>query len=307
YFILTCGGIETPRLLLASKDKSSSGIGNEHDLVGRYFMQHPKGRHGLVKLKRRTRVFPFYTRLFETRRVGVTAGVKFSERLQEQDGLLNHRLVFHPIYSLNEGYASDLYRALRRVQSHTNGTKGTCAEALSRLQACPGLTRSELLDVLGALTWPASYTVINHMEQIPDRESRVFLSREKDEFGQWRLDTNWRISALEKESLCQLHELTREAIEGPGIGWFQSNLLANADDWPILQDSAHYLGATRMHRDPKKGVTNENCRVHGVRNLYAVGSSVFPTGGYANPTLTILALSIRLSEHLKAFDLTRRW
>jgi choline dehydrogenase-like flavoprotein len=59
------------------------------------------------------------------------------------------------------------------------------------------------------------------------------------------------------------------------------------------------MGTTRMHDDPKQGVVDRNCRVHGIDNLFVAGSSVFPTGGAANPTLTLLALTLRLADHLR--------
>jgi len=61
----------------------------------------------------------------------------------------------------------------------------------------------------------------------------------------------------------------------------------------------HHMGTTRMNNDPKKGVVDENCKVHGIENLYIAGSSVLPTVGYANPTLTIAALSLRLADYVK--------
>jgi choline dehydrogenase-like flavoprotein len=61
----------------------------------------------------------------------------------------------------------------------------------------------------------------------------------------------------------------------------------------------HHMGTTRMHRDPKQGVVDENSRIHGIENLFVAGPSVFPTGGYANPSLTIVALALRLADHIK--------
>jgi choline dehydrogenase-like flavoprotein len=59
------------------------------------------------------------------------------------------------------------------------------------------------------------------------------------------------------------------------------------------------MGTTRMALDPRRGVVDQDCRVHGVENLYIAGSSVFPTCGFANPTLTIVELALRLVDHLK--------
>jgi len=65
-----------------------------------------------------------------------------------------------------------------------------------------------------------------------------------------------------------------------------------------IESSCHHIGTTRMHPDPKQGVVDQNCRVHGISNLHVAGSSVFPTSGHANPTLTIVALALRLADHL---------
>jgi choline dehydrogenase-like flavoprotein len=74
----------------------------------------------------------------------------------------------------------------------------------------------------------------------------------------------------------------------------------DAEGWPTsMTGGKHHIGTTRMHADPRFGVVDPDCRVHGCANLHVAGSSVFPTSGYANPTLTIVALAVRLSEHLK--------
>ena len=88
------------------------------------------------------------------------------------------------------------------------------------------------------------------------------------------------------------------ALERSGFGRFYKELL---DDTPpaTTHGGYHHMGTTRMHSDPKQGVVDPNCQVHDVANLYIAGPSVFPTGGYANPILTIVALSVRLADHIK--------
>jgi choline dehydrogenase-like flavoprotein len=92
------------------------------------------------------------------------------------------------------------------------------------------------------------------------------------------------------------------------LGRVQIGLEADGKAWtPVVDQSSwtgpsgafHHCGTTRMHINPKNGVVNENCRVHGMSNLFVAGSSVFPTIGYANPTLTIVALAVRLADHIK--------
>ena len=77
-------------------------------------------------------------------------------------------------------------------------------------------------------------------------------------------------------------------------------LLDESPYWEELGIRYHNIGTTRMSDDPKTGVVDRNGRMHGIANLYVTGSSIFPTAGYANPTLTIVAFAVRLAEHLKA-------
>ena len=293
YFVLACGGLENPRLLLVSKSKMTSGVGNQRDLVGRYYMQHPKGLHGLAVLKHNSLRTPLYTGGQLARNVKICGGISFSEEFQRRERVLNHCIMFRPLFSISEGYASQVYRAVQRAWHGSD----------------PGGHR-ELRDLLKFLRTTARralkgrglgtvFSVLNHMEQIPRPESRLDLSGLKDEFGVNRLRIDWRIDPLEKASLCRLHEVVRDTLAARGAGKLESQLDPSGDEWPIVQDSAHHMGTTRMHVDPKQGVTDAHGRVHSVQNLYVSGNSVLPTSGHANPTLTIVALAVRLAEHLK--------
>ena len=85
-----------------------------------------------------------------------------------------------------------------------------------------------------------------------------------------------------------------------GIGRVQILFDEEGSEWPDdLAGGFHHMGTTRMHDDPKQGVVDADCRVHGISNLYVAGSSVFPTGGSSNPTMMIVTLALRLAEHLK--------
>jgi choline dehydrogenase-like flavoprotein len=143
------------------------------------------------------------------------------------------------------------------------------------------------------------------MEQIPKPESRLDLSERKDRFGVNQLRVDWRIDSLEKQSLGRLHQLVRDQLARQRSGRLESQLDPLTNDWPVSEDSAHHLGTTRMHADPHRGVTDPHCRVHSVRNLFVSGGSVFPTSGHANPTFTLVALAIRLADHLKSLSRTR--
>lgn len=140
---------------------------------------------------------------------------------------------------------------------------------------------------------------LNHMtEQSPNPESRITLSNELDPLGRRRVRLDWRLSPIDIESITRAQEIIDQELRLAKLG--RLRITPGADIPPaLIQGGWHHMGTTRMHRDARKGVVDENCRVHGMNNLFVAGPSVFPTCGYANPALTTVALSIRLADHLK--------
>jgi choline dehydrogenase-like flavoprotein len=112
-----------------------------------------------------------------------------------------------------------------------------------------------------------------------------------------RLD--WRPTEADRASIAWSVRLLDEALRGAGIGRVDG---AFGEERPeaMFVGNSHHMGTTRMSTDPARGVVDPSGRVHGVPNLYVAGSSVFPTSGYANPTLTIVALAIRLAGELRS-------
>jgi choline dehydrogenase-like flavoprotein len=113
-----------------------------------------------------------------------------------------------------------------------------------------------------------------------------------------RIVLDWKVGAEETKSLRRLQELVNSSLKKAHIGYLDHTAQQCSD--LRYTDASHHLGPTRMSADPRTGVVDRNCRVHGIRNLFIAGSSIFPTSGYANPTLTIVALALRLAEHLKS-------
>src|SRR5690606_38492257 len=132
-----------------------------------------------------------------------------------------------------------------------------------------------------------SRVVVYFCEQPPDPESRVTLSRERDRLGMNRLVLHWRISPEVTRTVLRLQELLRVRLREAGIGEIES-----PDEEVRFTDASHHMGTTRMSTSPRTGVVDPDCRVHGVANLFIAGSSVFPSAGHANPTLTIVALAL---------------
>jgi choline dehydrogenase-like flavoprotein len=140
-----------------------------------------------------------------------------------------------------------------------------------------------------------------NLEPMPNPDSRIRLSGERDAIGMRKVAVDWNLTAEDKRNGAAILRLLGAEVARTGFGRLRS-FLEDGDDarWPAdMFGDQHHIGTTRMHRDPSLGVVNEDCRVHGVANLYVAGSSVFPTAGTANPTLTITALALRLADHLK--------
>jgi choline dehydrogenase-like flavoprotein len=137
----------------------------------------------------------------------------------------------------------------------------------------------------------------NFMEMEPHPDNRVTLAPERDRYGKPLARVQHSPTALDRRSLIELHRVVADELRAAGVGTFVSGL-AEADPWPINNDASHHMGATRMGHSAALSVVNPDCRLHAVPNVYVAGSSVFPTSGYANPTYTIVALAIRLAEHL---------
>lgn len=140
---------------------------------------------------------------------------------------------------------------------------------------------------------PETCQVLLDLEQPPHRENRVTLSARRDRFGQPRATVHWEWRDDDEAARQRLLPLVVRALHDAGLG--RAVIVPGI---PLNPDAHHHAGTTRMHPDPRHGVVDATLRVHGEANLYVTGSSVFPTAGFANPTLTALALTLRLADHL---------
>jgi choline dehydrogenase-like flavoprotein len=149
---------------------------------------------------------------------------------------------------------------------------------------------------------PRLFALLTRQEQAPNRDSRVTLVPERDAMGMPRVKLDWRLTALDRRSFRGFYEVLGRELGRRGIGRVRMHdwvLASESSTWPkSLGGGWHHMGTTRMHSDPRQGVVDPSCRVHGLANLYVAGAAVYPTAGCANPTLTLVALSLRLSDHL---------
>lgn len=324
-FVLACGGVENSQVLLSSEVTRPGGPGNRHDNVGRFVTDHPEFRLGAVVPASPDLIERLG--LYDLHYVGdemVNGVLTFDAELKREERLLNVGAVLIP---RRPGFNSRAERALRSLKPVLHG--GRARRPLSSagaLLARPGEAAAAMRtrtrfhagdwqDSPDAYQWfrggwsrpgvdRSRFPVLEvHVatEQSPDRDNRLTLGSRTDALGRRRLDLRLTWSEADQQNLLRGMRLFAAEIERSGLGRFDPWLEFDGPLRPRFGGMHHPMGGTRMHADPRQGVVDENCRVHGVANLYVAGSSVFPTSlGYVNPTLTVVALSTRLAGHLRA-------
>ncbi len=280
-YVLACGGIENPRLLLASQDVHSEGIGNAHDIVGRYFMEHPHATLGHVCLPSESGD----RRLLDGIEDGKTnnylvPAICPGEAVQRKHGTLNFSAEIRDAWN-QFGHWSDLSRNLAWYAQDIHRFAGKYPQRSDD----PSRNRG-------------SYRVLSvRAEQAPNPNSRVTLARERDPLGTPKVFLDWQLTRADIESLRRTTELFARDLGRAFLG--RVRLAVDLNDLGSIHGGNHHMGTTRMAGTPRAGVVDRNCKVFGLANLYVAGSSVFSTGGFANPTYTIVALALRLADHLK--------
>ncbi len=303
-FVLATGGLEVPRLLLLSRTPDGIGIGNRQDLVGRFFMEHPHVNIGKVTLTGDRR----WVKAYQLQRIGrrlVRPHLCLSEQKQRELQLVNCSC------SLDiPGEDDTSYAALRRLKKsimdpfeNDSILRDLALAVANPLDVAFGLY-SKFSNSRYIPRRPVEREVALRVrsEQVPNPESRVTLSDKRDVLGLNQIKLDWRMDGSEKRSMRAMSQFLASQFERLGLGEVRPSGWLESDDenWPAdLVGGPHHMGTTRMSDDPKLGVVDRDCCVHGFKNLFIAGSSVFPTSGYANPTLTIIALAVRLADHLK--------
>lgn len=322
--VLAVGGLETARLLLASRDVAPQGIGNHHDVVGRYYMCHMAGnvgrltvqgppenvRHGYevspegIYCRRRLAVAPS-----EQRRLGLANAVArlHFPRITDpvhHNGVLSGLFLARSLISyeygkrLNDGNnattAADYLRHVRNVAADPVDTTAFLMHWLSQRTLAERKYPSVILR-----NRTNRFSLEMHGEQFPQALSRVMLGHKVDVLGMPQLHVDWRYSQADIESIRGTLDVLSQEFAASGVARFEY------DGETLEQDltrfgayGGHHIGTARMGTDERTSVVNAECRVHSVNNLFVAGSAVFPTSSQANPTLTLIALALRLGHTL---------
>lgn len=297
-FVLAMGGIENPRLLLASNDVRTEGVGNGHDLVGRFFTEHLQTLAGFGLLAGgpaqhpALKVTPVPARGHE---VALSLVTQLSADVVREEELVGAGGRLQP-----EAYPAGAVRQAR------------------------GITGADIAHLTGPRTVPSVGTVASVLvasEQQLDPDSRVTLGNELDGVGVPRVSVHWKQAEIERRSIVRFCEILGQELGRYGLGQvqlaaggltpsFSSSQSQFAADYELDPDAVggdfdvlpgnHHMCTTRMAQTASSGVVDADCRVFDTANLYVAGSSVFSTGGVAPPTFTIVALALRLADQLRS-------
>jgi choline dehydrogenase-like flavoprotein len=283
HFVLACCSIQNARLLLASNKQASKGLGNNNDLVGRYFMEHLEIKSAELWLTK-PEILKLYA--WEFGKTRARAELAISEQKQRELKILNGTASFTALDAARKQPAFiDMWTA-DTAQTKKNMAKFDEAEKKAYSQ-----------------NGHSSYQLFTRIEQAPNPDSRVTLDTELDALGVRRAMLHWVLTPLEKRSIREIYKVIGQelGIADKGRVRLMEYLRdENDNSWPEFTGGGwHHMGTTRMSDDPKQGVVDANCKVHGISNLYVAGASCYATAGAPNPTLTLVALTLKLSDHLK--------
>ncbi len=325
-FVLASGGLEVARLLLASRDHDPRGIGNAYDQVGRYYMCHLAGTIGTLRIRGTPdRVHHGYDvsdeGVYCRRRLTLEPAVQRQLGLGNFIARLHHPRITDPdhrsavlsllflakllipyeyakrLHGDHKSSWSDWLKHLRNVATRPFDAFAFAWHMLRDRKLAARKFPSIIIKSRGNL-----YSIDFHAEQVPNPASRVTLNPDSlDELGMPRLHVDWRYTPQDVDTVQGALALLAEDIAASGVG----TLDYKPDEVELEMTrygayGGHHIGTTRMGSDPRTSVVNADSRVHAVDNLYIASSSVFPTSSQANPTLTIVALALRLGSHLKA-------
>jgi choline dehydrogenase-like flavoprotein len=321
--VLATGGLETARLLLASRDVAPAGIGNFHDVVGRYYMCHIAGNVGRLTIQGPTRNVRHG---YEVTPEGIYCRRRLAVAPEEQRrlGLANAvaRLHFPRITdpTHRNGVLSGLFLARKlisyeygkRLNDGATANPGTYARHLLNVVTDPLDTTAFLTHwlthrSLAERKFPSvilrnrtnSFSLEMHGEQMPQPDSRITINDKVDVLGMPQVRVDWRYSQGDINSMRETLNVLVQEFASSGVARFEYDHETLEED--LMRFGAyggHHIGTARMGQDVRTSVVDADCQVHSVNNLFVAGSAVFPTSSQANPTLTLIALSLRLGNTL---------
>jgi choline dehydrogenase-like flavoprotein len=307
FFVLAAGGIENARLLLNSDKVQKNGLGNQKDIVGRFFMDHPRILTGNIQLAPEWSANKLYDIRYQYHnpQVGahdicIASQFVLTPETMQKESLLHARVSLYSVFPYEK---SNAVLAANRLKDYL--FKRRIEGFRPRKDIVSVVSHPLEIGIYGLAakmkrrSWVREVKFQLIMEQEPNPLSRVMLTDEKDRLGMQRVKVNWQLGEAEERTFNKTLKIVAEELKACGvIGYATLDTVTNKE-WPAgLTGTWHHMGTTRMHQSPQYGVVNRDCLVHDTNNLFIAGSSVFPTVGANFPTITLTALAIRLSAHL---------
>jgi len=304
--VLACGGLETTRILLLEQARHPDVFGGSSETLGRFYMGHLTGAVAQIMFQDPDMCDSFgyrsekgqspYRRRFALTRDAPSNVAFWVENLALSDprhgsGELSAKHLLKSSGSLRDAgphIANILRDPAGVINAARSGAKRFSAEIARRPQRLVSCGRGP-------------YALAYHAEHLPEYESRVTLSDSVDHTGRRNLKIDFRYGTRTVQALIDGHKLLAHRLRAANVAELslpQDDAFAEA----IIRksrDGYHQIGLTRMSADPKDGVVDSNCRVHGAENLYVASASVFPVSGQANPTLSVVAMALRLADHIR--------
>lgn len=328
--VIAAGGLETARLLLASAGVGAAGLGNERDLVGRFYQCHLEGEIGRIAFTgkgddarigyERSRDGVYVRRYLwlspEAQRAGRLAGLVLRPAHANIVDPGHRHPVLSAMYLVKNWIVPEYARKLTSLEDVARSERGSdaaffAAHARNLVLGAPRLAAFSLdwtrRRVLARRKLPSVvlsdprrvYPLDVNAEQEPNPDSRVTLGEERDALGQRRIRIDWRTTAADHERLAEgLRTIERALARSPSVRLDFAGVDVDAAAARRIPVGGHHVGTARMAAAPREGVCDANCELFETRGVFIAGAAAFPTSSFANPTLTILALTLRLAEHL---------
>jgi choline dehydrogenase-like flavoprotein len=302
-YVLCLGMVETIQLLLQPLEQGRAAPWQQNEWLGRHVQSHIETNSAKLVNVDRKRMERFFPNVYLKRRKYQPKFRVTGER-QRQEEILN---IGGAISFLSPG---SVEQDVRRMKSAARNLLRGNWSAIGLRDVLPALRRLPILLQLAysfyvshRAYWPkdVTYWLRVHCEQEPLSASSITLSPERDALGMFRTRIDWQVSPLEWKTIQHFTQMAKRALEAAGLATVVAQPeLAQEDGYRrvTFDDSYHWMGGTRMARSAAEGVVDTDLKLHGVRNAYVCSASVYPASGFANPVHTLLALAIRLADHL---------
>lgn len=315
YTVLAAGGIENARILLSANKNHKNGLGNANDLVGRYFMEHPRLLLGKIKFHEKWRRNKLYDSKFHYLNKSVAANgtmigaqLSIAPHVQERESLLNAKIWFQSTFP---GEGTPAAEAIVRMKHRLHAKVDPHHNVFSDLVTMARQPLDSANFIIARQFQPVGFMKEMHFQMIKEaqfqmiceptlnRDSRVMLSDNRDLLGMRRVRVDWRLEDQVKHTFDRSLQIIADELRQTGVAEVELDAPLLGREWPAsLEGTWHHMGTTRMSDSPKQGVVDQHQCIHGMSNMYVAGSSVFPTAGANFPTITIVAMSLRLADHL---------